>query len=95
MMAILISIGRTGAETEAETAALFKSMMAYTGKYTIGGEKFTTDVDMAWDPSWEGTAQTCYYTLDGDKLRIRTDVTSHPSFPGVKVVGHLDWEREA
>ena len=95
LMAIVTSSGRPRAGSEAETATLFKSMMAYTGRYTIDGEKFTTEVDMAWDPSWEGTEQTRYYTLDGDMLRLRTALIDHPSFPGHKVVGYLDWEREA
>ena len=95
LMAMLMSSGRTRASSEAEAATLFRSMMAYTGRYSIDGEKFTTAVDMAWDPSWEGTEQIRYYTLDGDKLRLRTAPIDHPSFPGHKIVGYVDWEREA
>jgi hypothetical protein len=95
MMSLMTTGGRTRAGSEADTATLYKSMMAYTGKVSVDGEKFVTMVDMAWDPSWEGSEQTRYYTLDGDKLRIRTAPHDHPSFPGNKIVGYLDWEREA
>ena len=95
MMSLMTSGSRTRASSEADTTALYKSMMAYTGKVSADHEKFTTRVDMAWDPSWLGTEQTRYYTLDGDKLRIRTAPHDHPSYPGHKIVGHLEWEREA
>src|SRR4051794_16365798 len=42
IMAMLMSSSRTQASSEADTASLFKSMMAYTGQYSIDGEKFTT-----------------------------------------------------
>jgi hypothetical protein len=95
MMALMTASGRTRASSEADTTALYKSMMAYTGKVSVDGEKFVTTVDMAWDPSWLGTEQTRYYSLDGDKLRIRTAPHDHPSYPGRKILGHLEWKREA
>ena len=95
LMAMLMSSDRLPAGSQPDGATLFKSMLAYTGKYTADGEKFTTAVDMAWDPSWDGTDQTRYYTLTGEQLQIRTAPHDHPSFPGQKIVGYLDWERES
>jgi hypothetical protein len=34
-----------------EQAAAFRTVIAYTGKYRIEGEKFITNVDVAWNPA--------------------------------------------
>jgi hypothetical protein len=95
MIVLITSGGRTPAWSSAEMAALFKSMAAYTGRWAIDGEKLVTKVDGAWDPSWVGTDQARYYTFDGLTLSVRTAPLDHPSFPGQKVIGYLDWQREA
>jgi hypothetical protein len=95
MLALLTPADRTPAASSSEMAALFKSMAAYTGTWSIDGEKFATKVDGAWDPSWVGTEQVRYYTFDGQTLSLRTMPIDHPAFPGQKVIGYLDWEREA
>jgi hypothetical protein len=95
MIALLTSAGRTPAAAGADLAALFKSMVAYTGRWSIDGEKIVTTVDGAWDPSWVGTEQVRYYAFDGQTLSIRTAPTEVPAFPGQKVIGYLDWQREA
>jgi hypothetical protein len=55
MMGIATAAGRVPPKTGADRAALFDSMMAYSGKYRIEGEdKFVTTVDVAWHPGWNG-----------------------------------------
>jgi hypothetical protein len=93
-MALLTSAGRTPAASSSDMASLFKSMVAYTGRWSIDGEKFATKVDGAWDPSLVGTEQVRYYTFDGHTLSLRTTPIDHPAFPGQKVIGYLDWQRE-
>ena len=70
-------------------------MIAYTGRWSIDGEKFVTKVDGAWDPDWVATEQVRPYALDGQTLSIRTAPIEHPSFPGPKVIGYVDWQRDA
>jgi hypothetical protein len=95
LMGLLMSSGRDAAQTDPDRATLFKSMMAYSGKFSIDAEKFVTKVDMAWDPSWEGTEQIRYYTFENDQLSLRTTPIEHPSFPGQKIVAYVDWTRDA
>jgi hypothetical protein len=95
MIVLLTSGGRTPAASGDDLAALFKSMAAYTGRWSIDGEQVVTKVDGAWDPSWVGTEQVRYYAFDGQTLSIRTAPIDHPAFPGQKVIGYLDWQREA
>ncbi|MHB8687271.1 MAG: lipocalin-like domain-containing protein [Candidatus Dormibacteraceae bacterium] len=95
MIALLTSSGRTPAASSSDMTTLFKSMVAYTRRWSIDGEKLVTKVDGAWDPSWVGTEQVRYYAFDGQTLSIRTAPIEHPSFAGQKVIGYLDWQRDA
>ena len=94
MISILTPDARTRAGSATDPAALHKSMVAYTGRWSINGEKFVTQVDGAWDPSWVGTEQVRHFVFDGRTLSIRTTPLDHPSFPGEEVIGYVDWEKE-
>ena len=94
MMAIVTSAARAPPKDEAGRAALFESMMAYSGKYRIEGEDtFITTVDLAWHPAWNGTEQTRFFQLDGNTLSITTAQLTHPLFPGRMARGVLVWRR--
>jgi hypothetical protein len=95
MISILTSSAAARAASATDPAALHQSMVAYTGRWSIDGEKFVTQVDGAWDPSWVGTEQVRHFVFDGHTLSIRTAPLDHPSFPGEKVIGYVDWEKEA
>ena len=85
---------RKPATNDGESAALLKSLMVYTGKFTIDGEKLTTDVDLSWNELFTGTSQVRFFKLEGDKLSLRTGEQVSAVFPGKRVVGTLTWERE-
>ena len=57
--------------TDEERAAAYRSMVAYTGKYTVEGNKWTTKPDVAWNESYM-VDQVRYFKLNGDKLIIET-----------------------
>ncbi|MBV9597027.1 MAG: lipocalin-like domain-containing protein [Chloroflexi bacterium] len=90
----MVVLMTAAARSSSDMADLFKSMIAYTGQWSIDGEKLTTHVDAAWDPGWVGTPQIRYFTFDGHTLSIRTAPIEHPAFPGRKVTGYVNWERE-
>ena len=69
---ILTGEGRKPAETDAQRAALLQTLVSYSGRYRLDGDKWTTAVDVAWDPKWVGTEQTRSFTLDGARLRVLT-----------------------
>ena len=71
-----------------------RSLMVYTGKFTIDGDKLTTNVDLSWNEIFTGTAQVRFFKLEGDKLSIRTAEQASAVYPGKKVQGTLTWERE-
>jgi hypothetical protein len=85
---------RKPATNDTDSAALLKSLMVYTGKFTIDGDKLTTDVDLSWNEILTGTSQVRFFKLEGDKLSIRTAEQASAVLPGKRVVGTLNWERE-
>lgn len=89
MTALLTAGARSG-----DGAALFGSMLAYTGRFTADGTNFVTHVDAAWVPAWEGSEQRRDYTIAGDRLTIRTPPGPHPAYPEADVSAVLEWRRE-
>ena len=81
MIVLITPAVRTPPESASEMAAIFKSIAAYTGRWSIDGERFVTELDGAWDPSWVGTEQVRYYTFDGHTLSLRTMRSNIQPFP--------------
>ncbi len=91
---MIVRPDRKPATNDADAAALLKSLMVYTGKFRVDGDKLTTNVDLSWNEILTGTAQVRFFKLEGDKLSIRTAEQASAVYPGKKVVGTLTWERE-
>jgi hypothetical protein len=73
---------------------LHKSMLAYSGKYRIGGNDFITLVDVSWNEAWNGTEQRRHFRIEGDKLFIESEPASSIVFPGKTDFRRIVWERE-
>jgi hypothetical protein len=91
---VIAAANRKAAASDAESAALLKTLMVYTGPFTIEGDKFTTKVDISWNELFTGHDQVRFFKLEGDNLFIRTAEQPSAVYPGKKVVGTLTWERE-
>jgi len=78
---VLTGEGRKAAETVQERANLLSSLVAYTGKYRLEGDKWITMVEVAWDPEWVGTEQTRFFRVDGERLQILTPWRVMPNWP--------------
>ena len=87
---------RAPAKTVEEKAALLDSMLAYSGKYTIDGNRMTIRVDMSWNEIDTGAnrIRTRFFTVDGDKLIIRIGLIASAIRTGQKAEGTLTFERE-
>jgi hypothetical protein len=92
---IIVGANRKPATNNDETAALLKSLLVYTGKFTIDGDKFTTKVDMSGNELLTGQDQVRFFKLEGDQLSIRTAEQVSSVFAGKKVVGTLTWNANA
>ena len=74
------------APSDAERAALHKSMIAYAGTYTVEGNKVVHHIVTAWAPQRNGDDQVRYFEITGKNLIIKTaplkDVTTgRPAVP--------------
>lgn len=94
MMGLLTADPRRFGRTEAEQAALHRSMIAYTGTYRVEGNEFVTTVDASWNEAWTGTEQRRRYTLEGDTLTIVSEPQPSTTFPGKVGYAKLVWKRE-
>lgn len=63
---------RKPATTDAERAALMKTLVAYIGRYRIEGDQWVTSVQTAWAPEWVGTEQRRTIHIDGDYADVTT-----------------------
>jgi len=90
---IMTAAGRTPPATDAEAAALFRGMTAYTGHFRSEQGRIVTKLDVAWHPGWEGSEQERFYELEGDRLTLITPVQSHPLKPGRRLRGTFTWTR--
>jgi Lipocalin-like domain len=79
---------------DAQRAALFNGMVAYTGLiHWDGPGRFIAAVDVAWTPLWSGE-QLRFFAIDGDRLTIRSPEQTLPQFPGRMLVGEVVFARE-
>ena len=80
-------------ETDADRSAAFKTLVAYSGKYTIDGDAFITKVDVAWNEAWVGTDQKRTFKIDGDTLTITSMTQPAVNFDNRMMHGELVWSR--
>lgn len=69
---VLTGEARKAAKTDQERAELLNTLVAYSGTYTLEGDKWTTNVEVAWNPEWVGTKQVRDFKTDGERLMVLT-----------------------
>ena len=67
--------------SDEEKIALFDTMFAYSGSYTVESDRVIHHVDMSWNEAWSGTEQ------------VRCCPARNP-FDGREVVHEVTYERE-
>ena len=81
MSVLITNDGRKAPSTDQDRAALFQSMVAYTGTYRIDGDKWTTKVDVAANPALLRTEQERSFQLQGDQLQESTGMMTWAIHP--------------
>jgi len=94
MMVILTADGRKPANTDAERARAFKSIFAYSGKYSFEGENFVTDVDVASLVEWTGAQQVRTCRFVESRLQFISKWAPSPFDPSRTTRGIMEFERE-
>jgi Lipocalin-like domain len=92
--ALITGQGRKAPQTDEDRVNGFRTMFAYSGPYTIEGDRLTTRVQVSWNEGWVGTDQVRIFKLNGDKLNIESLPApgGNQQVPGL-VVGILAWSR--
>ena len=72
-----------------------RKLLAYSGRYRIeAGNRFVTNVDIAWIPSWVGTPRGRNFSLRDGVLDIVSDPAPVEFLDGAMAKGILSWVRE-
>ena len=82
MMVLVTARVREPGTSEAQALALFRTMMAYTGRYRVEGDRFVTTIDACWNEAWNGSEQERFFALEGDALAVSTAWMPNPLVPG-------------
>jgi hypothetical protein len=77
MMVIVVAENRKPPEADADRIALHEFMVAYSGRYTVDGEKVIHHVDVSWNQAWTGTDLVRFFKCEEDKLVITTAPTQY------------------
>ena len=71
-MFVVTGDGRKPPTDDKSRRALLNTLVAYTGRYRVEGDKWITKVEVAWNPEWVGTEQERFFRLEGDRLEVTT-----------------------
>ena len=78
--------------TDAEAVELYRTMIAYSGSYSIEGNKVTHKIEVSWNQAWTGTNQQRFVEVKDNQLTIKTPPIISP-VSGKESVHTLMWER--
>lgn len=81
MMTLVTAKAREPGDTDEKLSGLFRTMMAYAGRYRIDGDKLIIQVDASWNEAFNGSDQVRFYALDGDTLDLASPWMPNPLDP--------------
>ena len=79
--------------SDEEKIALFDTMFAYSGSYTVESDRVVHHVDLSWNEAWSGTDQVRFCKVDEQTLTYASTPAKNP-FDGREVVHEVTYERE-
>jgi len=97
MQAIGVANGRqvpaTASAPAAARVALYDTMFAYAGTYTVEGCKIIHHVDISWNEVWTGTDQIRTFEMNGNILRLTARILDPVS--GMESHYAVEWQKVA
>ncbi len=78
MAVVITDEGRKAPTTDQDRAGLFNSVVAYTGLYSVDGDKWITKVDVSANPALVGTEQIRSFRVTGNRLQ---EITAWVALP--------------
>jgi Lipocalin-like domain len=93
-LALVTAENRPVPKTDEERAQALRTMISYSGRYKVEGNKVTTKVEIAWNEAWVGGEQVRFVRFEGDKLFIESPPMPHPNVGGKVVRVIVVWQRK-
>jgi Lipocalin-like domain len=90
---LITAEGRKFGKSAEERAALWDTLAAYSGTYSLDGNKFVVSVDVSANEIWNGTQQIRNWQLDDKRLTITTERAPYSRDPSKMVVIRLVADR--
>lgn len=78
--------------TDQEAAALYRSMVAFAGRYELRGSKLIYRPEISWNEAWNGTVQERLFDVSTERLAVNS-VPAVTTLTGAMTVFSLVWER--
>jgi hypothetical protein len=79
--------------TDNERVALYDTMFAYAGTYSVEGRKVIHHVHISWNEVWTGTDQVRFFEMSGNTLTLTARIPDPVS--GGESHYTLEWEKVA
>ena len=76
-----------------EKAALFDTVVAWSGVYRVEGDKIIYTCDASWVENLDGTTAVLNWQLSGNRLTVTTDPGPWPLDPTKTMVLRRVWEK--
>ena len=94
-IALVTADGRPVPKTDEDRAKALRTMIAYSGRYRVEGDKVINKVEVAWNEAWVGGEQIRFLRFEGDDLlHIESPPMPHPNVNDKTVRVIVIWERE-
>jgi len=94
-LALVTADGRPVPKTDEDRAKALRSMIAYSGRYRVEGDKVITKVEVAWNEAWVGGEQVRFLRFEGDDvLHIESPPMPHPNVNDKVVRVIVTWARD-
>ncbi|WOS66704.1 lipocalin-like domain-containing protein [Sinorhizobium fredii] len=96
VMALVVRRGRPVPKgprpTDDEKVALFDSMLAYSGSYTVEYGRVIHHVDASWNPAWGLSDLIRPFSISGDRLLI-SDAPAIDPVTGEEVIYRVEFQK--
>src|ERR1051325_7359225 len=94
-LALVTADGRPVPKTDEDRAKALRSMIAYSGRYRVEGDKVITKVEVAWNRAAVGGEQVRFLRFEGDDvLHIESPPMPHPNVNDKVVRVIVTWARD-
>ena len=75
-----------------EAIRLYRSMIAFAGRYELVGNRLIYRPEISWNESWNGSTQERVFQVNGDRLEVKS-VPAVSTLTGARTVFSLAWQR--